>query len=95
MSTLKQDRRSFIGLSFGSVAAVGGVFALGGMKQSWDPLPSVPAAAVTTIDLSPLKDGYPQQTQRLKKPVFILNKTAEMPKHAARDLVVAEASYTL
>ena len=34
MSDLKQDRRGFIGLAFGAVAAVGGVFALGGMKKS-------------------------------------------------------------
>ena len=95
MSDLKQDRRGFIGLTFGAVAAVGGVFALVGMKKSWDPLPSVRAAGVTTVDLSPIKEGELYQTQWRKKPVFILKKTAEMAQNDARDVVVDGARYTL
>jgi Rieske Fe-S protein len=53
----KQSRRDFLGMAFGGVAAVGGVFALGAMKKSWDPLPSVQAAGFTTIDLSPIEPG--------------------------------------
>ena len=95
MSDLKQDRRGFIGLTFGAVAAVGGVFALVGMKKSWDPLPSVRAAGVTTVDLSPIKEGELYQTQWRKKPIFVLKKTADMPKNDARDVVVGDARYTL
>ncbi|MBP9613121.1 MAG: twin-arginine translocation signal domain-containing protein, partial [Sulfurospirillum sp.] len=32
-----QNRRDFIGMAFGGVAAVGGAFALGAMKKTWDP----------------------------------------------------------
>ena len=49
------SRRSFIGYSFGAVAGVGALFALGAMKKSWDPLPSVRSAGFTIIDLIPLK----------------------------------------
>ena len=35
------NRRDFIGYSFAAVAAVGGATSLVGMKQAWDPLPSV------------------------------------------------------
>ena len=34
------SRRSFIGYSFGAVAGVGALFALGAVKKSADPLPS-------------------------------------------------------
>ena len=57
MSIQKQERRDFIGMAFGAVAAVGGAFALVGMKKSWDPLPSVKAAGFTTVDLSPMQPG--------------------------------------
>jgi len=46
------SRRDFLGMSFGAVAAVGGIASLVGMKQVWDPLPSVLAAGFTTIDLN-------------------------------------------
>ena len=49
------NRRDFIGYSFAAVAAVGGAASLVGMKQAWDPLPSVLAGGFTEINLSPLK----------------------------------------
>ena len=69
---VEQKRRDFIGLSFGAVAAVGGVFMLAGMKKSWDPLPSVKAAGFTTVDLSPMQEGVLHQVEWRKKPIFII-----------------------
>lgn len=89
------NRRDFIGFSFGAVAAVGGLFALAGMKKSWDPLPSVRAAGFTTVDLTPLKDGELYQTEWRKKPIFIIKKTAEMKANDARDVVIGDGRYML
>jgi len=41
---VEQSRRDFIGMAFGGFAAAGGVIALGAMKKTWDPLPSVQSA---------------------------------------------------
>ena len=94
-SGISENRRGFIGLAFGAVAAVGGVFALGGMKKSWDPLPSVKAAGVTTVDLSPIKEGELYRTEWRKKPIFILKKTADMAQSDSRDVVIGSDRYTL
>ncbi|MDD2383840.1 MAG: twin-arginine translocation signal domain-containing protein, partial [Sulfurospirillaceae bacterium] len=55
--SLCHKRRDFIGLALGSITAVGGVLALGAMKKTWDPLPSVQSAGFVTVDLSPIGDG--------------------------------------
>ena len=49
------NRRDFIGYSFAAVAAVGGAASLVGMKQVWDPLPSVLAGGFTEINLAAIK----------------------------------------
>ncbi|CZE47344.1 ubiquinol-cytochrome c reductase iron-sulfur subunit [Campylobacter geochelonis] len=95
MSVEKNDRRNFIGMSFGAVAAVGGIFSLVALKKTWDPLPSVKAAGFTTVDLSPIKDGELYQVEWRKKPIFILKKTADMKNDAKRDVVVGGARYTV
>lgn len=95
MSVENKQRRSFIGLAFGSVAAVGGVFALVGLKKAWDPLPSVRAAGFTTVDLTPIKEGEIYQVEWRKKPVFILKKSADMPANEKRDVVVNGERYTI
>ncbi len=92
---VEQNRRDFLGLAFGGVAAVGGVFALGAMKKTWDPLPSVKAAGFTTVDLSPMKDGEFRQLEWRKKPVFILKKSEKMKKDTIRDVVVSGSDYTI
>jgi len=46
---IEKSRRDFLGIAFGSVAAVGGVLALGAMKATWDPMPSVMAQGFTTV----------------------------------------------
>ncbi|MCR4941791.1 MAG: ubiquinol-cytochrome c reductase iron-sulfur subunit [Campylobacter sp.] len=94
MSNLEQ-RRNFIGLAFGTVAAIGGGFALVAMKKTWDPLPSVKAAGFTTVDLSPMKDGEMRQVEWRKKPIFILKKDANMAPNDSRDVVVGDARYSV
>ena len=95
MSIKNKQRRDFIGMAFGAVAAVGGIFALVGLKKGWNPLPSVKAAGFTTVDLTPVKENELYQVEWRKKPVFILKKTADMPKNDKREIVVDGARYTI
>jgi ubiquinol-cytochrome c reductase iron-sulfur subunit len=88
------NRRDFIGYSFAAVAAVGGAASLVGMKQAWDPLPSVLAGGFTEIQLSGLKAGTPETFTWRGKPIFVLKKSADMEK-ADRDLVVGEDRFTV
>ncbi|MCD4757773.1 MAG: Rieske 2Fe-2S domain-containing protein [Arcobacteraceae bacterium] len=90
------SRRDFLGYSFAAVAAVGGVASLVGMKQAWDPLPSVLAAGFTTIDLASigLEPGKPQVHTWRGKPIFVLEKTADMEKFDG-DLVIGDKRYTI
>ncbi len=92
----KTNRRDFLGMSFAAVAAVGGATSLVGMKQAWDPLPSVLAAGFTTIDLSAidLKPGKPQTFKWRGKPIFVLKKTADMEQFNG-DLVIGSKRYTV
>jgi ubiquinol-cytochrome c reductase iron-sulfur subunit len=81
-------------MSFAAVAAVGGAASLAGMKQAWDPLPSVLAGGFTKIDLSNIKAGVPETFTWRGKPIFVLKKTAEMDK-SERDLVIGDDRYTV
>lgn len=92
---VEQNRRDFLGMAFGGVAAVGGVLALGAIKKTWDPLPSVTAAGFTTIDLSPMQDGEFRTFEWRKKPIFVLKKTKKMEKNSLRDVVVGGSEYTV
>ncbi|WP_121627530.1 Rieske 2Fe-2S domain-containing protein [Poseidonibacter antarcticus] len=85
----KTNRRDFLGYSFAAVAAVGGAASLVGMKQAWDPLPSVLSGGFTTVDLAPIKAGTPETFVWRGKPVFVLKKSAEMDK-SERDLIIGE-----
>ena len=87
------NRRDAMGMAFGAVAAVGGVFALGGMKKAWDPLPSVKAAGTTTVDTSTAAENVMYTEKWRGKPVFILKKTKQMVEKSsendkARDVVI-------
>ena len=90
------SRRDFLGMAFGAVAAVGGAASLVGMKQAWDPLPSVLAAGFTTVDLEAigLEPGKPQTFTWRGKPVFILLKTPDMEQFEG-DLVIGDKRYTV
>ncbi len=92
---VEKNRRDFLGLALGGVAAVGGAFTLGAMKRSWDPLPSVAAAGFTTIDLSPMQDGEFRMFEWRKKPIFVLKKTKEMAENKTRDIKVGDSAYTV
>ena len=50
-------RRDFLGMALGGVTAVGAVASLIAVKKTWDPLPSVVSAGVTTVDVAELKEG--------------------------------------
>lgn len=95
MSVEKQERRDFIGMAFGAVAAVGGIFALVGMKKTWDPLPSVKSAGFTTIDLSPMHDGEFRQVEWRKKPIFIIKKNSEMKPNTSREIDIGKDKYVV
>ena len=69
---MAQTRRDFIGMALTGVTAVGGVCALGAMKQSWDPLPSVQSAGFVTVDVSSMNEAEMRTLQWRGKPVFIL-----------------------
>jgi len=92
---VKQSRRDFLGIAFGGFAAAGGVMALGAMKQTWDPLPSVKAAGFTTVDLSPLEEGKLNTVVWRGKPIFIMKKTAQMKKNENRDVIAGNADYAV
>ncbi len=92
---VETSRRDFIGMAFGGFAAAGGVVALGAMKKSWDPLPSVQSAGFITVDLSPMQAGEVQTIQWRGKPIFILKKSAEMAKNEMRDIVAGKNTYTV
>ncbi|MFA9373698.1 MAG: Rieske 2Fe-2S domain-containing protein [Poseidonibacter sp.] len=90
----KTNRRDFLGYSFAAVAAVGGAASLVGMKQAWDPLPSVLAGGFTTVEIGTLKAGQPVTVSWRGKPIFLLKKTAEMGENK-RDLVIGTDRYTV
>ncbi|KAA6228455.1 MULTISPECIES: ubiquinol-cytochrome c reductase iron-sulfur subunit [unclassified Campylobacter] len=92
---VSESRRSFMGVAFGTVAAVGGVLSLVAMKKTWDPLPSVRAAGFTTVDLSGMQDGELRTIEWRKKPIFILKKDASMLKNEKREVMVDNAAYTV
>ncbi|MCH9814215.1 MAG: Rieske 2Fe-2S domain-containing protein [Epsilonproteobacteria bacterium] len=89
---VEKDRRSFLGFALGGFTAVGGVAALGAMKGSWDPLPSVKAAGFTTVDLSGAEENVLNVEKWRGKPIFILKKSADM-KANDRDIVIGDARY--
>lgn len=92
---VEKNRRDFLGMAFGGVAAVGGIFALGAMKKTWDPLPSVKAAGFTTVDLSPLKPGEFRTFEWRKKPIFVLKKTEKMKNNPKRNITVDNSDFTV
>ena len=91
---IEKSRRDFLGLAFGSVAAVGGILALGAMKATWDPLPSVMAAGFTTVDLSKIKPGEFKTFVWRGKPIFVFRKDkTDFKKCDTRDTKLGEKDF--
>ncbi len=86
---VNEKRRDFIGMALGGFTAVGGIAALGAMKKTWDPLPSVKAAGFTTIDLSSAQTNVLNVEKWRGKPIFVLKKSPDMKKDD-RDIVVGK-----
>jgi ubiquinol-cytochrome c reductase iron-sulfur subunit len=94
---MKQDRRGFILGAFTGIGAVGALYA---MKRTWDPLPSVQHAGVTTIELSDIKENELMIYKWRGKPIFVLKKTPDIvakqsANDLARDIIVGEEHYML
>lgn len=66
------NRRDFLGMTLGAVAAVGVGASLVAMKSSWDPLPSVVSAGFTTVDLSSMQEGEYRQVEYRGTPVYVI-----------------------
>ncbi len=71
---VEKERRNFLGFALGGFTAIGSIAALGAMKRTWDPLPSVKAAGFTTVDLSTMEEDVLTVEKWRGKPIFILKK---------------------
>ncbi|TLD83214.1 ubiquinol-cytochrome c reductase iron-sulfur subunit [Helicobacter sp. MIT 11-5569] len=89
------NRRDFLGMTLGGVAAIGVGASLVAMKSSWDPLPSVVSAGFTTVDLSSMQEGEYRQVEYRGTPVYVIKKTAAMQQCTERDVMVEESSYSV
>ena len=84
-----KERRDFLGLALGGFTALGGIAALGAAKKTWDPLPSVKAAGFTEVDVASVPENELITEKWRGKPIFILKKTANMPKDD-RDIIIGK-----
>jgi len=73
-----ESKRDFILTALGTFAGIGGAAAAYSMVKTWDPLPSVIAAGVTTVDVSSMQGGELRTVEFRGKPVYILKKTPDM-----------------
>ena len=94
---MKEDRRGFMLGAFTGIGAVGALYA---MKRTWDPLPSVKNAGVTSIDLSTMSPNELMIYKWRGKPIFILKKDQAMldnehQNDKARNILVDGEQYML
>ncbi len=94
--SVDESKRYFLLCALAGFAGIGGVAAAYSMVKTWDPLPSVKAAGVTKVDLSPMQAGEIRTVEFRGKPVYILKKTADMPKNAnGTSVKVGSDEYTV
>jgi len=74
-----ESKRDFLLTALGTFAGIGGAAAAYSMVKTWDPLPSVIAAGVTTVDVAGMQGGEIRTVEFRGKPVYILKKTPDMP----------------
>ncbi|OBV29143.1 ubiquinol-cytochrome c reductase iron-sulfur subunit [Helicobacter sp. CLO-3] len=88
-------RRDFLGMTLGGVTAVGAIASLIAMKKTWDPLPSVVSAGITTVDIGGMKEGDFSRVEWRGKPVYIIKKFKSDSFNAKRDFKIGDDIYTL
>lgn len=88
-----KGRRNFIAWSFGGFAAIGGLASLIPMKKAWDPLPSALSSGFVTVDMAALTEGKLSVIKWRGKPIFIMKKSASMPKDEEREVVIGDSRY--
>ncbi len=88
-----KGRRNFIGWGFGGFAAIGAAAALIPMKKAWDPLPSALSSGFISVNLESLQEGKLNIIKWRGKPIFVMKKSAAMPKEDERDVVVGDTRY--
>ncbi len=89
---VEKERRNFLGFALGGFTAIGSIAALGAMKKTWDPLPSVKAAGFTTVDLSGMEEDVLTVEKWRGKPIFILKKSPNDEENE-RDIMVDGARF--
>ena len=89
------NRRDFLGMSLGAVAAVGAVGTLVAMKKSWDPRPSVVSGGFTIVDISALGFGELKTVEWRGQPVYVLKKPQGEAKIEGRDFEINGEVYTI
>ncbi|RDU61637.1 ubiquinol-cytochrome c reductase iron-sulfur subunit [Helicobacter sp. MIT 14-3879] len=89
------NRRDFLGMSLGAITTVGVVGSLVAMKKTWDPLPSVVSGGFTTVDISQLKIGELKTFEWRGQPVYVIKKSADVPKVDGRDFELNGEIYSV
>lgn len=89
------NRRDFLGMALGGVAAIGAVTTLFAVKKTWDPLPSVVSAGFTTVDVSEMKEGDFKTAQWRGKPIYIIKKKSDDEFDKTRDFKIGDSAFTL
>ena len=88
-------RRDFLGMALGGVTALGAAASLYAFKRTWDSLPSVVSAGITTVDVSSMSEGGFSRVEWRGKPVFIIKKNKGDEFNEQRDFKIGDDVYTL
>lgn len=89
------NRRDFLGMSLGAIAAIGALGTLGAVKKTWDPLPSVVKGGFTIVDISQLNVGELKTFEWRGQPVYVIRKDPSDSKVDGRDFEIDGNLYSL